>query len=52
MKGLRDLTPAVYDMTVIYDDGKSFRPSIAAVVLGEGITVNVHVRRYPMEGEV
>lgn len=49
MKGLRNSVDAVYDMTVVYGDGKSYRPALSDLVLRRGFDIHLHVRRYPIK---
>jgi len=47
--GLRDSVTAVYDFTIVYNDGKEYQPSLIPIILRQGITINIHIRRYPIK---
>jgi len=47
--GLRDVVDAVYDFTIVYNDGKVYQPSLVPVLVRKGMVINVHVRRFPIK---
>jgi hypothetical protein len=49
MKGLRNNVDAVYDLTVVYGDGSSYRPLLSDLVLRRGFDIHIHARRFPIK---
>ena len=49
MIGLHDSVDAVYDLTIAYQDGNTYRPPLSDVVLRKGVKVHLHVRRFPIK---
>jgi len=47
IKALRDNLDAIYDLTAVWGDGKT-EPKFEDIVMRRGITLHIHVRRFPM----
>jgi len=44
---LRDAVPAIYDLTIMYNKGKT-KPTLTSIAMGTGGEVDIYVRRYPI----
>jgi len=48
VQALQDTAGAVYDLTIVYNDGRT-QPSMPSIAFRLGGRVNIHVRRYKIE---